>query len=321
MQALLLKGKDVVPTIEEFYLPHPPEGWVTIQLRAAAMNHRDVWIQKGLYAGLQYPIIPGSDGTGFLNNQPVLINPGIGWGTDERFQGPDFKILGMPDNGTFSQNVHISENQVYPMPQHLSFEEAAAIPLAGVTAYRALFSQGQLKPGERILITGIGGGVALWAFQFAIAVGAEVWVSSSSDEKLIRSKRMGAAGSFNYKDTNWTEQAKKAGGFDLVLDGAGGPAVSDYIKLSKPGGRIVLYGGTVGPTNPLIPQTIFWKQLRIVGSTMGSKQDFEQMLAFINKHQIVPVIDKVYPLNEGAKAFERMSQGAQFGKIILQIPA
>jgi zinc-binding alcohol dehydrogenase/oxidoreductase len=321
MLALILKGKESEPAIEDIDLPPPAEGWVAIQLRAASINHRDIWIQKGLYAGLTYPIIPGSDGAGFLDNQPVIINPGMEWGDDERFQSTDFKILGMPDNGTFSQCVHVPQNQVYPMPPHLSFEEAAAIPLAGVTAYRALFTQGQLKPTDRVLITGIGGGVALWAFQFALTIGAEVWVSSSSDEKLALSKRMGAAGSFNYKEIQWTEAAKKAGGFDLVIDGASGPALSDYIKLAKPGGRIVLYGGTVGPTGPLVPQIIFWKQLQIIGSTMGSKQDFELMLAFINQHQLAPNIDKVYPLNEGARAFQRMAQGAQFGKIILQIPA
>ncbi len=321
MQALLLKGKDHEPILEEISIGQPASGRVEIHLRSAALNHRDVWIQKGLYAGLTYPIIPGSDGAGYLNDKPVIINPGMGWGSNERFQGPDFKILGMPDNGTFCQRVHVPVEQVYSMPPHLSFEEAAAIPLAGVTAYRALFSQGQLKQGERVFISGIGGGVALWACQFAIAYGAEVWVSSGSDEKLVRSKRIGAAGGFNYKENHWTDHAKKAGGFDLIIDGAGGPAISDYIKLAKPGGRLVLYGGTVGPTSPLIPQNIFWKQLSIIGSTMGSTLDFEQMLAFINANRIAPIIDKVYTMENGSIAFQRMTNGAQFGKIILQIPA
>lgn len=320
MQALVLYSKNSEPVLTDLILDSLKAGYVEIELRAAALNHRDVWIQKGQYARLTYPIVPGSDGAGFLNGKAVIINPGLHWGNNERFQSSSFQILGMPDHGTFSQKVHVPETQVYPMPEHLSFEEAAAIPLAGVTAFRATVNIGQLHQNDRVLITGIGGGVALWACQFALSAGAEVWVTSGSDNKLARAKRLGIQGGFNYKDTQWASKAKDIGGFDLIIDGAGGPSFTEYVKLANPGGRIVCYGGTGGQIGPFLPQPVFWKQLQINGSTMGSPKDFEQMLDWINLKKLVPVIDQVFPLQQGPKAYKRMSDSAQFGKIILQLP-
>lgn len=320
MKALVLEGKGVMPAMQEVGSPCVSMGQVLVDLRAAALNHRDVWIQQGKYAGLVYPCIPGSDGAGYKDGQPVVINPGIGWGEDPRCQSPGFRILGMPDPGTFAQQVAVPAEQVHPMPNHLSFEEAAAIPLAGVTAYRALVTQGEVKTGERVLVTGIGGGVALWAMQLALASGAEVWVNSSSQAKLDRAVKLGAAGGYLYKVSSWVDQAKEAGGFDLVVDGAGGPAVSGLLKLMKPGGRIVFYGGTAGALADVSPQVIFWKQLRLIGSTMGSPDDFIGLMQMIEHHRIVPVLDSLIPLEKGAEAYRRMADGSQFGKIVLQIP-
>jgi zinc-binding alcohol dehydrogenase/oxidoreductase len=320
MLGLRLHAKDTDPLLEEMVFAPLPEGWVEIRLRAAALNHRDVWIQKGLYAGIRYPCVPGSDGAGYLDDEPMIINPGMFWGEHPAVQAKDFRILGMPDNGTFAQRVQVPAEQVHPVPSHLSMEEAAAIPLAGVTAFRALFTQGKLQQGERLLITGIGGGVARWVFQFAKAIGVETWVSSGSEEKLAEGLRQGAAGGFNYRDPEWKEIVRGAGGFDVVIDGAGGAFIGEVLKFLNPAARIVLYGGTVGPITHVLPQLLFWKQIRIIGSTMGSPEDFQGMLAFINAHRIVPVIDRIYTLEEGAEAFRRMAAGAQSGKIVLQIP-
>lgn len=250
----------------------------------------------------------------------MVINPGMDWGSDSRFQSAAFSILGMPSDGTFAQRVLVPTEQVFPMPDHLSFEEAAAIPLAGVTAYRAVISQGEVLRGERVLVTGIGGGVALWAMQLAMVMGAEVWVTSGSREKLDRAIKLGAAGGFLYKDAGWLEEAKKAGGFDLVIDGAGGEAVAGILRLMRPGGRFVIYGGSVGVFGDLSPQIIFWKQLRLIGSTMGSPEDFQGLLDMVVRHRIIPVIDRIIPLEFGAEAFTWMAEGKQFGKIVLQIP-
>lgn len=320
MKALIFKEKNHDPVREDVGMPEVGSGQELVHVRAAALNHRDVWIKKGLYAGIRFPFIPGSDGAGFVGDRAVIINPGINWGDDERFQGEHFHILGMPTDGTFAEYVAVPHTHIYDMPEHLSFEEAAALPLAGVTAFRALFTQGQLKAGERVLITGIGGGVALWAFQFALAAGAEVWVNSGSEDKLEQAVRLGAKGGYNYRDPDWTSKIKDAGGMDVVIDGAGGKAFGELLKYVNKGGRVVCYGGTAGKIEQILPQIVFWKQIRIIGSTMGSPSDFEAMLDFVKAHKVTPVLDRIYPLDEGVEAFRRMEHASQFGKIILQIP-
>ncbi|MCF8237876.1 MAG: zinc-binding dehydrogenase [Saprospiraceae bacterium] len=320
MKALFLEEINGPIRLVNTETPQVSEGQVLVELRAAALNHRDVWIRKGQYAHLRFPFIPGSDGAGFMGNEPVVINPGIQWGENPMFQAQDFHILGMPTNGTFAQKVLVPADQIYPMPDHLSFEEAAAIPLSGVTAFRAVMTRGKVKYTDRVLITGIGGGVALWAMQFALATGAEVWVTSGSEEKIEKAKAMGATGGFSYRDPDWIDGARNTIAFDLVIDGAGGAGLGQIMKICSPGGRMVCYGGTTGSIPKLSPQLLFWKQLQLIGSTMGSPQDFKEMISFICDHRIVPVVDRVYPLEQGEEAYTRMEHGNQFGKIVLQIP-
>jgi NADPH:quinone reductase-like Zn-dependent oxidoreductase len=199
-------------------------------------------------------------------------------------------------------------------------EEAAALPLAGLTAYRVLFVRCKAHPGEKLLVTGAGGGVALFCIQFALKMGLEVYVTSGSDDKIVKAKKLGIAGAANYKLESWPDKLKKqAGGFDIIIDGAGGGDFGQLIKLCNPGGRIGIYGGTNGTVPNFSPQHVFWKQLSILGSTMGSDQDFAEMLDFVSQHKIVPVIDSVYSLRESEKAFGRMEKGEQFGKIVLKI--
>lgn len=301
-------------------MPAPGKGEARVQLRAAALNHRDVYIHKGLYPRIETPKILGSDGAGEYRGKAVIIDPSFQWGDDPAAQGKDFHILGMPTHGTFAAFVGVPRSNLHPKPEHLNWEQAAALPLAGVTAWRVLFARCQLRPGEKVLVTGIGGGVALFALQFALAAGAEVWVTSGSADKIKKAAALGARGGALYQEADWDKQLRQqAGGFDVVIDSAGGDGFAALPGLCNPGGRLGMYGGSLGKINGLSPQIIFWKQLSVFGSTMGTRRDFKNMLAFVNKHQIVPVVDAVFPLEEGNKALERIAQGGQFGKIVLSI--
>ncbi len=291
-----------------------------VELRAAALNHRDVFIAEGLYPGLRTGTILGSDGAGFLDGKRVVVCPSVAWGRSEKAPAPDFRVLGMPDDGTFAEAILMPRRLIFPMPAHLDFESAAALPLAGLTAFRAVFSKIQLKKGEKCLITGIGGGVALAALQFARAVGAEVFVTSSSDEKIERAVQLGASGGANYRDDGWEKKLKKeAGAFDAVVDSAGGEGFAKLVGLMAPAGRLATFGGTRGKIDGLSPQLIFWRQLSIFGTSMGSEKEFAAMLRLVEKHEIRPVISEIFELKNGPKAMEKMARGEQFGKLVFKI--
>jgi len=321
MQALVLHAVGQPLELSEVPTPKPAKGEVLVNLHAAALNHRDVYITKGQYAGIQLPCILGSDGVGECRGRRVLIFPSLDWGNDPRAQGRQFRVLGMPDNGTFAEQICVPRTHIQPVPEHLTWEEAAALPLAGLTAWRTLVTRCQLKKGERVLISGIGGGVALTALQLAVAMGTEVFVTSGSDEKIERAVRMGAKGGTNYRSEGWdkTLKTQSGGGFDVVVDSAGGDGFAAFAGLCNPGGRIGIYGGSLGRINGLSPQIVFWKQLSILGSSMGTAQDFRQMLAFVSRHAIRPVVDSVFPLSEGNAAMRRMDEGGQFGKVVLRV--
>ncbi len=304
---------------------------VVVKLKAAALNHRDVWIRKGQYAGIKLPIILGSDGAGEVATvgdgvdeswigKPVVINPGLDWGDDSRFFGPNFRILGLPDNGTLAELVTVPITNIYAMPAGWSWPQAAALPLAALTAYRAVVTRAKVQPGETVLVTGIGGGVSLFALQIAKSLGANVFVTSSSDEKLARAKALGATAGANYKSDTWVkEMAALSGGIDVVIDSAGGATVNSAIELCKAGGRIVTYGATTGLTPQLDIRRLFWKQLNLLGSTMGSPAEFAAMLELYRASGMKPVIDRIYPLAEAADAQRRMEEAGQFGKIVLEV--
>jgi NADPH:quinone reductase-like Zn-dependent oxidoreductase len=320
MHALMLEALHQPLAFQQTIVPIPGPGEELVALHAAALNHRDVYIQQGLYAGIQTPVILGSDGAGVCKGREVVICPGLYWGNDLRVQSKDFQVLGMPSNGTFAEFVCVPSKNVHPKPAHLDWEAAAALPLAGLTAWRLLFTRCRLQKGERVLITGIGGGVALLGLQLAHAAGAEVWVYSGSDEKIIRAAGLGAAGGANYREAGWDKQLKdKAKGFDLIMDSAGGDGFAALVGLCNPGARIGIYGGSLGKIGGLSPQIVFWKQINILGSSMGTNEEFADMLAFVARHRIVPVVDTSYELADGNAALERMRRGDQFGKIILQI--
>ena len=335
MKAAIIEGKDLPIVIKEVEKPVTGINEVVVQIKAAALNHRDVFVQQGKYPGIVWPVIPGSDGAGVVVaigegvssdwlDKEVIINPGHNWGSDERFNSLNFKILGMPDQGTYAEFVKIEAKYLVPKPAHLTFEEAAALPLAGVTGWRALMTRAALQTGERVLITGIGGGVALFLLQFAVAAGAEVWVTSGSDDKIEKAMALGAKGGVNYKDPNWSKNllaaagADRSGYFDVIIDSAGGASFSKLIDVAAIGGRICFFGGTTGNITDIVPAKVFFKHLSILGSTMGSEKEFSEMVAFVNQHQIKPIIDRIFPLNEAESALRRMEAGTQFGKIVLR---
>lgn len=321
MKVLVLVGKDQELAYQDMEMPLITEGSVLVKLKAAAFNHRDVWIQKGMYAGIKYPTILGSDGAGTTENgQSVIINPSLKWGDNPRFQGKDYQILGLPTDGTFAEYISIPKENIVNMPEHLTFEHAAALPLAGLTAYRALFTRCQIKAGDKVLISGIGGGVALFALQFALAAGCEVWVTSSSDDKIAKAVSMGASGGFDYRTEGWSKNAVATmGGFDCVIDGAAGSGFAELVKACQPGARLCFYGGTAGLLSGISPQVVFYKQLTIMGSTMGSSAEFETMVAFVAAHKIVPIVDEVFALSDGNAAMKKISEGKQFGKLVLKM--
>jgi zinc-binding alcohol dehydrogenase/oxidoreductase len=306
-----------VETIEKV---RASEGEVVVRVRCAAFNRRDVFITQGLYPGIDLPRTIGSDGAGTIEgtNDEVVIDPMLGWGDDPHVWAPKASILGMPRDGTFAQYVAVPKTNVHPKPAHLSWEEAAALPLAGLTAYRATFTRGELKAGETILIPGIGGGVQTFVLLFAKATGARAIVTSGSDEKLERAKAMGADVAINYRETpDWHKQLRR-GEVDVVVDSSGGDTLAKALGVVKPGGRAVIYGGTRREATVLL-FPIFWNHLDIRGTSMGSPHDFRAMLRLVAERALRPAIDRTYEMYDAAQAAERLAQSDQFGKVVLRI--
>jgi len=333
MRAVVLHGVGDVEhlRLEERPDPYPDEGEAVVRLRAAALNHRDVWIRKGQYAGIKVPIILGSDGAGEVAEvgegvdaswlgREVVIDPSFNWGPDDRAQDSSFHILGLPVDGTYAEMVRIPAANLYPKPRHLSWEEAAAVPLASVTAYRALVTRARLQAGETVLITGIGGGVATTALVIARQLGAKVWVTSGHDSKLKAARAHGADGGVNHRKDDWARTliAEIGSRPDVIIDSAGGDTFNKALDVVKPGGRVVSYGSTLGPAERVEIRRIFWKQLNVLGSTMGPPSDFAAMLT-LYESGLRPIIDKVFPLEQASDAHIRMEAGDQFGKIILKM--
>ncbi len=330
MRALVLRVESF--RIEEVALPELQPGEARVRVLAAALNRRDEWIRQGRYARIQYPAILGSDGCGIVEavgaerdrawlGQVVIINPSIGWGENPRAQGPAYEILGMPRAGTLAEYVHVPVDRLVEKPPHVTVEEAAALPLAGLTAYRALFTQGQLQPCQKVLITGIGGGVALMALQFAVAAGAQVFVTSGRPEKVERAQALGAIGGVSYRHPEWERLLRELadGEFDLIVDGTGGEAFNALLGLTAPAGTIVVYGATAGAVPSFNLHRLFWRQLRVVGTTMGTDAEFAAMVHFVTEHRLVPVIDSVFPFERVGEAFERLRSDEHMGKVVVRI--
>ena len=311
--------------------PEPGENEVTVKVMASALNHRDLWIVRGLYAGIKPPIILGSDGAGIVDKvggsvdagligSAVIINPSLRFGDNPRVQGKEFSILGLPEDGTQAEYVRVPAENIFAKPDFLSFEQAAALPLAGITGYRALFTQGKLESGQVVVISGIGGGVSSLMLAMAVGRGAKVYVTSSSDEKIGAAVADGAIAGVNYHSEDWVKQLQaltESGGIDLVVDSAGGDGFASLLDCLKPGGRLTFFGATRGFPSGIDLRKMFFKQITIQGTTMGNNADFANMVDLVNTLQMQPRIDGPTSIKDIRQAYNKMHAGDQFGKLVL----
>lgn len=334
MKALVLNelGGPENLLIQDIKEPEPAEGEVRIRIKRAALNRRDVWITVGKYPRVQLPSVGGSDGAGIVDSvglgvdsaiigNEVVIYPARNWGDDPRCGGKDFRVLGMPDQGTFAEAICVPVSDIAPKPAHLSWDQAAAIPLAGLTSWRALITHGEVCSGQKVLVTGIGGGVASFALLWAKSHGAEVYVTSGSNEKLEAARAIGAVDGVNYHDREWDQTIRKmSGGIDIVIDSAGGAVMNNAMNTLNVGGRFIFFGATLGnPDEGLEMAKMFFKQARIQGTTMGMPSEFRSMLEFVQQHKIEPVLDQVFPFESAVAAHQRMWKSEQMGKIVISI--
>src|SRR5919106_2329564 len=301
-------GGPEVLRYEEAPDPEPRDGEVLVQLRAASLNHLDVWVRKGL-PSVPKPRILGADGAGIRadTGERVVINPGIE-------HGDRITVIGEHMDGTHAELIAVPAGQVYRIPAELSFEDAAAFPLVFETAYRMLVTRARLRAEEWVLVWGIGGGVATAALAIAKALGARVLATSSSDEKLERARDLGADATVNHANGDVRAEAKRVtdgAGIDVVVEHVGEATWATSLAVARPGGRVVVCGATTGPNPPAQLHRIWWKQLTVLGSTMGTPADFEAVYELVKSGRAKPVIDEVFPLSEIRAAEEQVSDNGK----------
>ncbi len=299
-------------------------GEVLIGLRAASLNHLDVWLRRGLPSAPK-PRILGADGAGvvvalgegvdrFREGDEVVINPGLDEGA---------RIVGEHMDGTHAELISLPADYIYPLPDGLTFEQAAAFPLVFETAYRMLVTRAGLQEGEWVFVWGIGGGVATAAMQIAKALGARVIVTSSSDEKLARARELGADATVNHAEADVAAAVREATGghgADVVVEHVGEATWKTSLQVAAPGGRVAVCGATSGPNPPANLHRIWWKQLTVLGSTMGTQADFQAVYELVASGRAEPIVDRSFPLAEAAAAHEHLEAGRQLGKVVLTIP-
>jgi NADPH:quinone reductase-like Zn-dependent oxidoreductase len=314
-------GPDVL-RYEDAPDPVPGTGQVLVELRAASLNHLDLWIRKGL-PSVPKPRILGADGAGvvvsgdgFTPGDRVVINPGHELGNGR------VSVFGEHSDGTHAELIAVPSSQIYPLPDGIDFEAAAAFPLVFETAYRMLATKAHLQEDEWVLAWGIGGGVSTATLAIAKALNARVVVTSSSEDKLARARELGADATFNHETDDVVAGVKDVtgGGAHVVVDNVGEATWKRSLEAARPNGRVCVCGATTGPNPPANLHRIWWKQLTVFGSTMGSQADFEAVYELVKSGRAVPVVDEVFALSEAAAAHERLEAGDQLGKIVLRIP-
>ena len=314
-------GPDVL-RYEDAPDPVPGTGQVLVELRAASLNHLDLWIRKGL-PSVPKPRILGADGAGlvvsgdgFTPGDRVVINPGHDLGNGR------VSVFGEHSDGTHAELIAVPSSQVYPLPDGIDFEAAAAFPLVFETAFRMLATKAHLQEDEWVLVWGIGGGVSTATLAIAKALNARVIATSSSEDKLARARELGADATFNHETDDVVAGVKDVtgGGAHVVVDNVGEATWKRSLEAARPNGRICVCGATTGPNPPANLHRIWWKQLTVFGSTMGSQADFEAVYELVKSGRAVPVVDEVFALSEAAAAHQRLEAGDQLGKIVLRIP-
>jgi len=327
--------------LDEFDIPEPGPGQVRVRMRVAALNHLDLFVLEGI-PGIDMPLphVLGGDGAGVVEvvgpdvdgvavGDEVVLNPGLWCGrcasclAGEQSMCPRYQLLGEHVDGTLAQAIVVPAINCHPKPARLSWEQAGSFGLVTLTAWRMLVRNAQVGPGQTTLIHGVGGGVGLVAMQIALAAGGQVFVTSHSDEKLERAAELGATRGWNYRDADIAREVRAATGkvgVDVVVDNVGTATFATSIKACRKGGVIVTCGGTSGPDLPVDVRYLFWNHLRIMGSTMGSEDDFRSMLRAVDSGVIDPVVDSVFALDDTAAAFERLQAAEQFGKVAVELP-
>ena len=308
--------------LEDVPDPRPEPGEVVVELRAAAVNRRDLLVRRGVYP-FPLPLVPGSDGAGVRRDtgEEVVILPALHWGEREDAPTERFEILGGPRDGTYAELVAVPAENVYPKPARFSWAEAAAFPLAGLTAYRALFARAMLRSGETVLVLGAGSGVSTFLVSLARQAGARVLVTSSATEKVERARELGADAGVLYTEGDWAEEVRGltgGAGVDVVVDSVGS-TWRDSLRCLRNGGRCVVFGATGGTAAELEVRPFYLRWLSLLGTSMGSPRDFEGLLRAVEGGDWSPVVDDVVPLAEAERAHERMRRGEHFGKLVLSV--
>lgn len=323
MRAVVMReyGTPAVLVPDEVPAPASRPGWVTVAVRASALNWHDVLVRQGRYAS-PLPHIIGADGAGVRTDtgEEVVILPSLKWGDRDEAPGSDFEILGDHTPGTYAELVSVPVDCLAPKPAGLSWPEAAALPLVGVTTYRALFTRGRLRSGESMLVVGAGGGIATMTIALAVAVGANITVTSSSRATIERAVEAGASGGVLHTESDWYRQARALSphnaGFDLVLDPVGRWAES--VRALRPGGRLVVLGANAAQQAEMDVRSFYFGQFDLLGTTMGSGRDFTGLLNMMERETVrPPVIDRKFPLERAADAHEYLETGRTFGKCVL----
>jgi zinc-binding alcohol dehydrogenase/oxidoreductase len=324
VQAVLVREGGAL-SFEEVSDPVPGPGEVLVELRAASVNRRDLLVRfpPGPAYQFELPLVVGSDGAGVRRDtrEEVVIYPAFGWDESLGAGSAGWEVLGGPRDGTYAELIAIPEANLFAKPARLSFEETAALPVAGLTAFRALFPVGGVGEGDTVLVLGAGSGVSTFAVLLAAQGGARVLVTSSSDEKIERARELGADGGVLYTDPAWPDQVREltgGRGADVVIDSVGA-TWGDSLRCLRRGGRLVVFGGTGGPTVELDVRFVYLNWLSILGTTLGSPADFRAFLETVQEASWSPVIDRVLPLAEAEAAHALLKSGAHQGKIVLAI--
>jgi NADPH:quinone reductase-like Zn-dependent oxidoreductase len=320
-------GPEVV-RLEEVPRPEPEAGEVLIRVRAAAMNHLDLWARRGLPFAIPLPHIGGSDVVGTVEGtgERVVVNPGLWCGRCTycaQAQEPlcvRYRILGEHIDGGFAEFVAVPATHTYPIPDDVAWEVAACLPVSYGTAWRAVFTQAAVRPGEKVLVLGASGGTAIAAIQIAKLAGARVFAVTRGAENVERVRGLGADVVYDRAEADWSAEVFRdtdKQGVDVVIENVGEATWKGSLRALGRGGRLVTYGGTTGPRVEIDLRQLFWKQIRIIGTTMATRAEWEAMLRVALRGELRPVVDSVMPLAHARSAHERLEAGGQFGKIVL----
>ncbi|GEN54007.1 zinc-dependent alcohol dehydrogenase family protein [Halobacillus faecis] len=326
MRAIVHEGKDGLEglKLKEMQNSQPNDNEVRVKVHTAGMNRRDLAVVTKRHKAEDPALIPGSDASGtvesvgksvtkFQEGDEVIVNPGLGWQKNSDAPPEGFEIVGLPDHGTFAEYYTCTEDHLERKPEHLTFEEAGVLPLAALTAYRALFTRGDLEAGQTVMLPGIGSGVLTFCLKFAKAIGARVIVTSRSESKQKEALKLGADVAISTEE-NWQE-ALASEQVDLLIETIGNATFNKSLDIVRKGGTIVTFGSTTDDEVTINIRQFFYGQYNLLGSTMGSAEEFREMLGFISEHKIKPQLDKVFSMEEYKEAFEYIQKSKNFGKI------